>query len=148
VGFREVGADGLDVAGVVHYHQQPLDRVLIIVLDLRGDPVLHQPNDNSIVRQREWAVHVLDLWTKHAGDLQPTNGTGQADEMLGVSLARDLVRAQRQPYSEPFSSVGEFVVLEYVDGFGESAGAVGAASEFAQDAPGFELGVGAFAGAA
>jgi hypothetical protein len=33
-----------------------------------------------------------------------------------------------------------------VDGLGELPGAPGAAAEFAQDAPGFELGVGAFAG--
>src|SRR5439155_16718673 len=35
-----------------------------------------------------------------------------------------------------------------MDGFGESAGVVGAAAEFVQDPPVFELGVGAFAGAA
>jgi hypothetical protein len=37
------------------------------------------------------------------------------------------------------------VNLQDVDGFGEPAGAPGAAAEFAQDAPGLELGVGAFA---
>jgi hypothetical protein len=36
--------------------------------------------------------------------------------------------------------------LQGADGFGELAGAPGAAAEFAQDAPGFQLGVGAFAG--
>src|SRR5437764_12379407 len=35
-----------------------------------------------------------------------------------------------------------------MDGFGELAGSSGAAAELAQDAPGLELGVGAFAGAA
>jgi len=38
--------------------------------------------------------------------------------------------------------------LENVHGFGEPPGAPGAAAEFAQDAPGLELGVGAFAGGA
>jgi len=38
--------------------------------------------------------------------------------------------------------------LKDVDGFGELPGLPGAAAEFAQDAPGFERGVGAFTGAA
>lgn len=38
--------------------------------------------------------------------------------------------------------------LKYVDGLGELSDLPGAAEEFAQDAPGFELGVGAFARAA
>jgi hypothetical protein len=41
-----------------------------------------------------------------------------------------------------------FAGLQDVDGFGEEAGAVGAAAEFPQDVPRLELGVGAFAGAA
>jgi hypothetical protein len=36
--------------------------------------------------------------------------------------------------------------LKDVDGFGELAGTPGAAAEFAQDAPGLELGIGAFGG--
>ena len=47
------------------------------------------------------------------------------------------------PDSEPFSS-SDFAGLKDVDGFGELPGAPGAAAEFAQDAPGLELGVGAF----
>jgi hypothetical protein len=43
---------------------------------------------------------------------------------------------------EPFSS-SDFAVLEDVDGLGELSGFPGAAAEFAQDAPGFQLGVGA-----
>jgi hypothetical protein len=39
-------------------------------------------------------------------------------------------------------------VLKDVGGFGELPGFLGAAAEFAQDAPGFELGVGTFAGSA
>jgi hypothetical protein len=39
--------------------------------------------------------------------------------------------------SEPFSS-GGFAGLQDVDGFGEVAGAPGAAAQFAQDAPGLE----------
>ena len=50
------------------------------------------------------------------------------------------------PSSERFSS-SDLAGLKYVDGFGELPGLPGAAEEFAQDAPGFELGVGAFAGA-
>jgi hypothetical protein len=38
--------------------------------------------------------------------------------------------------------------LKDVDGLGELPGFPGAAAEFAQDAPGFELGVGAFTWAA
>src|ERR1700735_3009917 len=49
--------------------------------------------------------------------------------------------------SERFSS-GDLEGLEDVDGFGDLAGVPGAAAEFAQDAPGLELGVGAFAGGA
>ena len=41
-----------------------------------------------------------------------------------------------------------FAGLQNVDGFGQLPGAPGAAVELAKDAPGFELGVGAFAGAA
>jgi potassium-transporting ATPase potassium-binding subunit len=47
--------------------------------------------------------------------------------------------------TEPFSSC-DLVGLKDVDCFGEMAGAPGAATEFAQDVPGLELGVGAFAG--
>ncbi len=43
---------------------------------------------------------------------------------------------------------GNLAGLKDVDGFGEPPGLPPAAAEFAQDAPGFELGVGAFAGAA
>jgi len=48
--------------------------------------------------------------------------------------------------SERFSS-SDLAGLKYVNGFGELPGLPGTAAEFAQDAPGFELGVGAFAGA-
>jgi len=37
------------------------------------------------------------------------------------------------------------VDLQYVDGFGELAGAPGAAAQLAEDLPGLELGVGALA---
>src|SRR5580693_7826161 len=47
---------------------------------------------------------------------------------------------------EPFSSCFGLADLQYVDGLGELAGAPGAAAELAQDAPGLELGVRAFAG--
>jgi hypothetical protein len=42
----------------------------------------------------------------------------------------------------------DFAGLKNVDGFGELPGAPRAAAEFAQDAPGLELGVGAFTGTA
>jgi hypothetical protein len=56
-------------------------------------------------------------------------------------------RDQRRSLTEPFSS-SDFAVLKDVGGFGELPGFLGAAAEFAQDAPGFELGVGTFAGSA
>jgi len=46
---------------------------------------------------------------------------------------------------EPFSSSG-FAGLKDVDGLGQLSGTPWAAAELAQDAPGFELGIGAFAG--
>ena len=49
--------------------------------------------------------------------------------------------------SEPFSSC-DLAGLKDVDGLGELPGFPGAAAEFAQDAPGLELGVGAFTRAA
>jgi hypothetical protein len=49
--------------------------------------------------------------------------------------------------NERFSS-SAVLVLNDVDGFGQLAGLPGAAAEFTQDAPGLELRVGAFAGAA
>jgi len=49
--------------------------------------------------------------------------------------------------SEPFPS-SDFVGLKDVDGFGQLPGAPGAAAQLAQDAPGFELGIGALAGSA
>ena len=49
--------------------------------------------------------------------------------------------------SEPFSS-SDFAGLKDVDGLGELPGAPGTAAELAQDAPGFELGVGTLAGSA
>jgi len=49
--------------------------------------------------------------------------------------------------SERFSS-SDLAGLEDVYGLGQLPGLPRAAAEFAQDAPGFELGVGAFAGAA
>jgi Alpha/beta hydrolase family len=52
-----------------------------------------------------------------------------------------------QIITERFSSF-YLAGLKYVDGFGELPGLPGAAAEFAQDAPGLELGVGALAGAA
>jgi hypothetical protein len=53
----------------------------------------------------------------------------------------------RRRLTEPFSSC-DFAGLKDVDGFGQLPGAPGAAAEFAQDAPGLELGVGPFARAA
>jgi len=47
--------------------------------------------------------------------------------------------------NEPFSS-SDFAGLEDVDGLGELPGAPWAAAEFAQDAPGLELGIGPFTG--
>jgi hypothetical protein len=49
--------------------------------------------------------------------------------------------------NEPFSS-SDLAGLKHVDGFSQLPGLPGGAAEFAQDAPGLELGVGAFAGAA
>ena len=49
--------------------------------------------------------------------------------------------------NEPFSS-SDFAGLQDMDGFGQLACPPGAAAELAQDAPGLELGVGAFARAA
>jgi hypothetical protein len=49
-------------------------------------------------------------------------------------------------FTEPFSSCVCLADLQCVDGLGELAGAPGAAAEFAQDAPGLELGVRALAG--
>jgi hypothetical protein len=48
---------------------------------------------------------------------------------------------------ERFSS-SDLAGLENVDGLGQLPGPPRAAAEFAQDAPGFELGVGALAGSA
>src|SRR6476469_196710 len=48
-------------------------------------------------------------------------------------------------HNECFSFGGDFVVLWYVDGFGESVDAAGADSDLVWDAPVVELGVGAFA---
>jgi NhaP-type Na+/H+ or K+/H+ antiporter len=48
-------------------------------------------------------------------------------------------------HTEPFSS-SVLAGLKDVDGLGQLPGAPGAAAELAQDAPGLELGVGAFAG--
>ena len=48
--------------------------------------------------------------------------------------------------SEPFSSCVCLANLQNVDGLGELPGAPGAAAELAEDAPGLELGVRAFAG--
>ena len=50
------------------------------------------------------------------------------------------------PAPDPTS--GDLAGLKDVDGFGELPGAPGAAAELAQDPPGLELGVGAFAGGA
>jgi hypothetical protein len=49
------------------------------------------------------------------------------------------------PDNEPFSSC-DLAGLKDVDGFGQLPGLPWAAAEFAQNAPGFQLGVGAFAG--
>jgi hypothetical protein len=49
--------------------------------------------------------------------------------------------------SEGFSSF-HFAGLKEVDGLGKLPGAPGTAAELAQDAPGLELGIGTFAGAA
>jgi hypothetical protein len=49
--------------------------------------------------------------------------------------------------NERFSS-SDLTGLKDVDGLGQLPGAPGAAAEFAQDAPGLELGVGAFTRAA
>ena len=54
---------------------------------------------------------------------------------------------RNSPYTEPFSSF-HLAFLKDVDGLGELPGPPRAAAEFAQDTPGLELGVGAFAGAA
>jgi alanine dehydrogenase len=57
-------------------------------------------------------------------------------------------RAAQYPHprlSEPFSSC-DLAGLKDVDGLGELACAPGAAAEFTQDAPGFQLGVSAFTG--
>ena len=43
-------------------------------------------------------------------------------------------------------SSSDFAGLQDVDGPGQLTGAPGAAAELAQDAPGFELGIGALAG--
>ena len=53
--------------------------------------------------------------------------------------------AARQALNEPFSSL-DLAGLKDVDGLGQLPGAPGAAAEFTQDAPGLELGVGAFPG--
>jgi hypothetical protein len=55
-------------------------------------------------------------------------------------------RFQRTGLIEALSSCFGFVDDHGVDGFGKSPGAPGSAAEFAEDAPGLELGVGAFAG--
>ena len=47
-------------------------------------------------------------------------------------------------FTEPFSS-SDFAGLKNVDGLGQLPGAPGTAAELAQDAPGFELGIGALA---
>ena len=51
----------------------------------------------------------------------------------------------RSGFLEPFSSGFGFLNLQGMDGFGELTGAPRAAPEFSQDAPGFQLGVGALA---
>jgi hypothetical protein len=63
------------------------------------------------------------------------------DPLFGKDLA-DL-----HDLSELFSS-SDLAGLKDVDGLGQLAGPPWAAAEFAQDAPGLELGVGAFAGSA
>jgi hypothetical protein len=62
-------------------------------------------------------------------------------------LSYTRVVAEADPLSEPFSS-SKLAGLKDVDGLDQLSGLPGAAAEFAQDAPGLELGVGAFAGAA
>ncbi len=53
-----------------------------------------------------------------------------------------------QQINEPIPSWLCLADLQYVNGLGELSGAPGAAAELAEDAPGFELRVGAFAGCA
>ena len=53
--------------------------------------------------------------------------------------------ADHHGYTEPFSSL-DLAGLKDVDGLGQLPGLPGAAAEFTQDAPGLELGVGAFPG--
>ncbi len=70
-------------------------------------------------------------------------------QTLVASLANDIVFGRYSPERgeiEPFSSCVCLADLQYVDGLGELSGAPGAAAELAEDVPGLELGVGAFAG--
>jgi hypothetical protein len=62
-------------------------------------------------------------------------------------IVRMLGNSARFLHTEPFSSC-DFPGLKDVDGFGQLPGFPGAAAEFAQDAPGLELRVGAFTRAA
>src|SRR5579859_3769902 len=60
-------------------------------------------------------------------------------------LAKEAHPRSRCQHTERFSSC-DLTGLKDMDGFGELPGTPGAAAEFAQDAPGLELGVGALAG--
>lgn len=74
-----------------------------------------------------------------------TDDSGQSDPSgLPVSGHGEQLPGQQQD-SEPFSSC-DLAGLKDVDGFGELPGLPRAAAEFAQDAPGLQLGVGTLAG--
>jgi hypothetical protein len=102
-----------------------------IVVEYSSAPI---PASNAVLSP----VHGLAV---PLGGGQAPGDAGQLAEQPPNLAERDRVHHER------FSS-GDLAGLEDVDGFGELAGAPGAAAEFAQDVPGLELGVGAFAGGA
>ncbi len=64
----------------------------------------------------------------------------------GSARWRELELKIAECMTERFSSGVCLADLQYVDGLGELPGAPGAAAELAEDPPGLELGVRAFAG--
>jgi hypothetical protein len=92
-----------------------------------------------------------DVHLKYEGQNAAYTFTAVARRSVTLSVTKPVTSPAgsclQMVVTERFSS-SDLAGLEDVYGLGQLPGLPRAAAEFAQDAPGFELGVGAFAGAA
>ena len=126
-----VAGQGHRVAAGVHLHVAVVGDQRVAV-----ESVLDEQGDINRVR----VVGDLDLVLDFADTDQPGYGQFGAQEIP--------VMGARESWTGHCFSSSDFAGLKDVDRFGELSSPPRAAAEFAQDAPGFELCVGAFAWAA